>query len=100
MLEPQLKSAPTTCPLGMAGGGLHTIAIRRQRDIAGFHTFCMLISMMLCVPVQETSRVTENDEGKIVENWELCSYHHAHHHAPLYLYRVVWCHSMFGPWCR
>lgn len=26
MLEPQVKSVPTTCPLGMIGGGPHTIA--------------------------------------------------------------------------
>ena len=33
MLEPQVKSVPTTCPLGMEGGEPHTIATRRQRGI-------------------------------------------------------------------
>lgn len=31
MLEPQVKSVPTTCPLGMVGGGPHTIATRRTK---------------------------------------------------------------------
>lgn len=31
MLEPQVKSVPTTCPFGIVGGGPQTIAIRREK---------------------------------------------------------------------
>lgn len=37
MLEPQVNSEPTTCPLGMLGGEPHTIATKRQRDVAGLY---------------------------------------------------------------
>lgn len=37
MLEPQVKSVPTTCPLGMVGGEPHTIATRRQRGMSRLH---------------------------------------------------------------
>lgn len=30
MLEPQVNSVPTTCPLGMLSGGPHTIAASRE----------------------------------------------------------------------
>lgn len=39
MLEPQVKSVPTTCPLGMVGGGPHTIAARKQGCIRGLLCF-------------------------------------------------------------
>lgn len=31
MLEPQVRSEPTTCPFGMSGGGPQTIAAKRMR---------------------------------------------------------------------
>lgn len=31
MLEPQVNSVPTTCPLGMLSGGPHTIAASGQK---------------------------------------------------------------------
>lgn len=37
MLEPHVKSVPTTCPLGMVGGEPHTIATRRQRGMSRLH---------------------------------------------------------------
>lgn len=39
MLEPQVNSVPTTCPLGMPSGGPHTIAASR-------HETCVAVSFL------------------------------------------------------
>lgn len=46
MLEPQMKSVPATCPLGMVGGGPHRIAIRKQRGMTGRHSVCIFSEIM------------------------------------------------------
>lgn len=72
MLEPQVNSVPTTCPLGMLGGGPHTIAVSRQNT---------------CLFSYPTSFICSQYLG-------------THRPTVLYLYREAWCRSRCGPWCR
>lgn len=56
MLEPQVNSVPTTCPLGMLSGGPHTIAASRHEACVAVALFFLplLESVIMCRPSYAT----------------------------------------------